>query len=106
MQNASVGARARLGAGCLINTGAIVEHDNVLGDYVFLGPRAVLGGDCTVGHGAAIGIGAVVRHGMSIGADTVVGGAAYVDKNFGDGVVAYGVPAKVVRRRTADDPYL
>jgi acetyltransferase-like isoleucine patch superfamily enzyme len=39
--------------------------------------------------------------GVEIGANTVVGAGAVVTKNLPENVVAAGVPAKVLRSRTA-----
>lgn len=50
-----------------------------------------------IGPGAWIGSGAVVL--ADVGRDTVVGAGAVVTKPLPDGVVAAGVPARVIRRR-------
>jgi acetyltransferase-like isoleucine patch superfamily enzyme len=50
-----------------------------------------------VGAGAWIGSGAVVM--ADVGRDTIVGAGAVVTRPLPDGVVAAGVPARVVRRR-------
>lgn len=54
-----------------------------------------------IGAGAWIGSAAVVM--ADVGRDTVVGAGAVVTKPLPDGVVAVGVPARVVRRRDAPD---
>ena len=40
---AIVNARARVGRNAILNTGSVVEHDCLLGDHVFIAPRACLG---------------------------------------------------------------
>jgi len=106
LAGAIVNTGARVGAHCIINTGAVVEHDNVVGDYASIAPRAVTGGTTHIGDYTAIGIGATVLHGISIGAHAVIGAAALVNRDLPDGIVAYGIPARVIRKRNVGEPYL
>ncbi len=106
MPNATVGPNSRIGAFCIVNTNASVDHDTVMGDFASVAPGAHLGGNVHLGPRSAVSIGATVRHGVRVGADAVLGGAAYLDRDIGDGVVAWGVPARVRRSRLRTDPYL
>ena len=45
----------------IVNTGASVDHECVIGDAVHLAPGARLAGRVTVGEAAWVGIGAVVK---------------------------------------------
>ena len=45
-----------------------------------------------------LGGGAIVCPGVTIGADTVVGAGAVVTRDLPAGVVAAGVPARVIRQ--------
>ncbi len=91
---------ARLGDCVIVNTSASVDHDTVLEDGVHVSPGARLGGTVTVGRGTWIGIGATVIDHIRIGAGSVVGAGAVVVHDLPDGVVAYGVPAKIARKVT------
>ena len=51
---AILGINARCGVNCIINTGAIIDHDCVLGDHVNINPGAVLAGHVQVKKGATI----------------------------------------------------
>lgn len=53
----------------------------------------------TVGENVWLGAGAKVMDGVRIGRDVVVGAGAVVMEDLPDGVVAVGVPARIVRRR-------
>lgn len=53
----------------------------------------------TLGENVWLGTGAKVLDGVRIGSDVVVGANAVVTDDLPDGVVAAGVPARVVRRR-------
>jgi sugar O-acyltransferase (sialic acid O-acetyltransferase NeuD family) len=96
----------RVGRGCIVNTHASLDHDGVLEDYASLGPGAVTGGNVRVGTCTAVGLGARVVHGVTIGRHSVVGAGALVLEDVPSGVVAYGAPARVVRKRQPDEPYL
>ena len=53
----------------------------------------------TLGRNVWLGTGAKVLDGVRIGSDVVVGANAVVTQDLPDGVVAAGVPARVIRRR-------
>jgi len=106
MAGAVINRGTAVGAHCIINTGACVDHDNLIRDFASIAPRAVTGGRVRVGRYSAVGLGAAVREGVAIGEHTVVGAGALVLKDVPDGVVAYGVPARVIRLRQPGEPYL
>jgi sugar O-acyltransferase (sialic acid O-acetyltransferase NeuD family) len=95
--NAVVGAGASIGDYGIVNTAATVDHECTLGKGVHVSPGAHLGGGVRVGAGAWIGIGTVVRERVRIGAGSLIGAGAVVVSDIPDGVVAYGVPARVIR---------
>jgi len=74
-----------------------------IGAGVTIGHKAMLHG-CTVGDNSLIGIGAVVLNGAVIGKACLVGAGALVTegKQFPDGSMILGSPAKVVRSLTAE----
>jgi sugar O-acyltransferase (sialic acid O-acetyltransferase NeuD family) len=96
---AVVGPQARIGAHCIVNTRASVDHDCTLGDCVHVAPGAVLGGHVRVGGGAWIGLGASVRDHLTIGERALIGVGAVVVRDVAADVVAYGCPARSVRAR-------
>lgn len=102
LAGAVVSSRARLGRAVIVNTGASIDHDCVLGDGAHLSPGSHLGGWVAVGEGTWLGVGAAVRDRVSVGAWSIVGVGAAVVRDLPDRVVAYGVPARVVRRSEGD----
>lgn len=98
MHRSVVNAAAVVGRNAVINTGAIIEHDVQLGDYVQIAPGAIVNGGTTIGARSYVGSGAVIREGLSIAPDTVVGMGAVVvgDIHEPDGVYL-GVPAKRIQ---------
>ena len=106
MPNSVIGPNSKIGSFCIINTSSSIDHDCTMSDYASMAPGSVTGGRVLIGTRSAISIGASIKHGISIGSDTVIGGASYVEKNIGDNLVAYGVPAKVIEARNYNSPYL
>lgn len=75
-----------------------------VGARVTVGHKAMLHG-CTVGDESLIGIGAVVLNGARIGRHCLVGAGALVTegKEFADGSLIVGAPARVVRQLTPEE---
>ncbi|GGG43842.1 hexapeptide transferase [Caldovatus sediminis] len=94
MARVTIGPEARIGPLALINTGAIVEHDCVVGEAAHVAPGAVLTGGVRVGAHAFVGAGAVVRPRVRIGAAALVGAGAAVVDDVPDGARVTGVPAR------------
>jgi len=86
-----------VGAHSIVNVGCTLSHDAVLGRLVTLAPGVHVAGWARVGDEATIGAGAVVIDRVSVGAGSVIGAGAVVTEDVPAGVVAVGVPARVVR---------
>lgn len=106
MAGAVLNPGTAIGLHCIVNTGACIDHDNVLDDFSSVAPGVCTGGNVRVGAGSAIGIGATVRHGVAIGPRTVIGAGSVVLADVPAACVAFGVPCRVVRSRSPSDPYL
>ena len=106
MAGAVVSNGCVVGEGVLMGTNASIDHDCRVGDYASLAPGAVTGGNVRIGPFTAVGLGANVIHEVTIGAHTVIGAGAVVLDDVRDHVVAFGVPARVVRARAEGEPYL
>jgi sugar O-acyltransferase (sialic acid O-acetyltransferase NeuD family) len=95
MAGAVVNAFTKIGRGCIVNTGATIDHDCLLHDFVHISPGVHLAGDVRVSACSWIGIGASIKQGMSIGAKTTVAAGSVVISNIPADSIALGVPAKV-----------
>jgi sugar O-acyltransferase (sialic acid O-acetyltransferase NeuD family) len=102
----------RLGAGCVIFAGAVVEpdtsigdhvilntlcsasHDSVIGSFAHIAPGARLAGGVTIGEGAFIGLGACILPGLTVGDWATVGAGGVVTSGIPDRAIAKGVPAR------------
>jgi len=94
---AVVNTGSRIGENVIINTCASVDHDCDIKAGSHICPGVHLGGHVVVGQGTWVGIGAAVRDHIVIGKGSVIGAGAVVIDDIPDGVVAYGVPARVMR---------
>jgi len=87
-----------IGKHCILNTGAIIEHDNVIDDFVHISPNAVLGGTVRVGEGTHIGIGVTVKNNIEICKNCIIGAGAVVVKNIANEGIYVGVPAGKLKK--------
>ena len=106
MAGAVINSNTRTGDFCIINTRASIDHDNIIEDYASIAPGVTTGGNVKIGSFSAISLGASIIHGVTVGEQTVVGAGATVLKDLPSYVVAYGTPAKVIRKRKAGEKYL
>lgn len=90
-----VNALVRIGRGVIVNSGAVVEHECILEDYVHIAPGATLAGNVRVGEGSFIGAGSVVKEGITIGKNCIIGAGSVVLHNIPDDQLWVGVPAKL-----------
>jgi sugar O-acyltransferase (sialic acid O-acetyltransferase NeuD family) len=92
--NAVINPLAKIGTGAICNTGSIIEHECIVGDFAHIAPGAVLCGNVKVGSNSFVGANAVVRQGITIGNNVMIGAGAVVLKDIPDNVTVIGVPAK------------
>ena len=96
-----------IGRGSNVQDGTVMHTDMgyplTIGEHVTIGHQAMLHG-CTIGDGSLIGIQAVVLNNAKIGRNCLVGAGALVTegKEFPDGSLIMGAPAKVVGQLTPE----
>jgi carbonic anhydrase/acetyltransferase-like protein (isoleucine patch superfamily) len=97
----------RIGIGSNIQDNSVVHADPgfpaLVGDHVTVGHLVMLHG-CIVGDNTLIGMQAVVLNGAKIGRNCIVGAGALIaaGKEFPDGSLIVGSPARVVRTLTPE----
>jgi carbonic anhydrase/acetyltransferase-like protein (isoleucine patch superfamily) len=96
-----IGARSNIQDGAVLHTD--MGYPLTIGEDVTVGHHAILHG-CSVGSNTLIGMGATILNGARIGANSIVGANALVTegKEFPDGSLIVGSPAKTVRSLDAD----
>ena len=88
---------------CVVNRAVSIGHDVKVGKYTNIGPGVTLGGSSKIGDKCVIGIGATVLDRIHIGDWSVIGAGSLVTKDLQEGVVAMGIPAKVMRKNEEKD---
>ncbi|MHB1315345.1 MAG: gamma carbonic anhydrase family protein [Christensenellales bacterium] len=75
-----------------------------IGNGVTVGHNAVLH-SCRIGNNCLIGIGATILDGACIGNNCIIGANSLVNNGLvvPDGMMAYGSPAKIIRRLTGEE---
>lgn len=91
---AYVGSSVRIGFGCIINTGAIVEHDTQIGDYSHISIGASVSGSVSIGKRCFIGAGATLIDKAAVCEDVFIGAGAVVVSDITAPGIYVGVPAK------------
>lgn len=97
----------QIGEGSNVQDSSVLHTDPgfelLIGKHVTVGHKVMLHG-CQIGDGSLIGIGAVILNGAKIGKHCLVGAGALVTegKEFPDGSMILGSPAKVVKDLTPE----
>ncbi len=97
----------RIGARSNIQDLSVLHSDPgsplTIGEGVTVGHKVMLHG-CTVGDNSLVGIGAIILNRARIGSNSIVGAGALVTegKEFPDGMLIVGAPARVVRALTPE----
>lgn len=92
MANAVINPGVTIGRHCIINTGAIIEHDDIIEDYVHISVGSKLAGNVHVGSFSHIGIGASVRENIKICDHCTIGAGSVVISNLQRPGIYVGVP--------------
>jgi carbonic anhydrase/acetyltransferase-like protein (isoleucine patch superfamily) len=97
-----IGENSNLQEGCVLHTDP--GYVLTIGNSVSVGHQAMLHG-CMIGENSLIGIQAVILNGAKIGKNCLVGAGALVTegKEFPDGSLIIGSPAKAVRTLGEDE---
>lgn len=106
MSGVTVNANANIGNHCILNTNSSLDHDGFMNNYSSLAPSVCVGGNLILGKGSAVCLGANIIENITIGEYSVVGAGSLVVGNIDPYVLAYGAPARIVRKRIASEPYL
>jgi len=106
MPGAVVNASSVVGDHCIINTNSSLGHDGKMENYSSLASGVTLGGNCYIGRYSAISLGAKVIENITIMDHTIVGAGSLVLGDMPAYTVAYGSPARVVRKRKPGEQYL
>lgn len=106
-----IGRGADFGPGFVLihSTGVVINGRVRGGRNVFLEHQVTIGADRrrspVLGDDVFVGAGAKILGGITLGSRTRIGANAVVVKDVPSDATAVGIPARIVRRRTADDRF-
>jgi len=96
MPNVVINTNTKVGKGVILNTSCIIEHDNIIKDFVHISPNVALAGNVKVGKFTHIGIGSSVIQNIQIEKKCIIGAGSVVIKNITKNTKCAGVPAKKI----------
>ncbi len=74
-----------------------IAHNVQIGKNSLIIACSLLGGSCRIGKGGYVAPGAIVKNQVTVGENSVIGMGAVVTKDIRAGVIAAGIPARVLR---------
>lgn len=102
-ENLKLGRKTDIGA----FTAIFAHHGVEIGDEVQIGSHCSIysintedntSGKITIGKGAMIGTHSSIMPGVTIGEGAVIGAYSFVKKDIPAGALAYGIPAKIIKK--------
>ncbi len=94
MANAVINSGTTIGKHCIINSAAVVEHDNVIEDFVHVSVGANLGGNVKIGGATWVGIGSTINNNITICSGCLIGAGSVVVDDINEPGTYFGVPVK------------
>jgi len=95
-----ISVNAKIGAHVIIDMHVSIGHDAVLKDFCAIFPGARISGGCRLGKYALIGSNATLLPGTLVGDRAVVGASSLAHGSVEPDTTIFGVPARIIRRRT------
>ena len=94
MPNVVVNARAKLGAGVILNSSCVIEHECIVGEFSHISVGAKCAGNVSVGARCFLGVNSCVLPNLSLCDEVVLGAGAVMTKSIKQKGVFVGIPAK------------
>ena len=76
---------------CIINTRAVVEHENLIGDFSHISVNSVLCGNVNIGNHVFIGANSTIIQGKEVSSNSIVGAGSIVLDNVSEKSKIYGI---------------
>ena len=96
MAGAVINTSTALGNHVIVNTKSSIDHDCIIGDFVHISPGSTICGGVTIGEGSHVGAGATILPNLTIGSNVVIGAGAVVTKDVPANSRVVGIPARLI----------
>ena len=106
MPGVIINTYAEIGNHCMMHTNASLEHNSVMNDFTSISAGVTTGGYLIIEEFSAIALGVTLFDRITIGKHSIVGSGSLVTKDIPAYSLAYGSPAKVIRKREIGEKYL
>lgn len=90
-------SQVEVGQNSSLHMNAIVGHESVIGNTVFIAHAVSISGACKIGDGTFVGTNATILPRISIGKWCIIGAGAVVTKDIPDYTVVVGNPARKLK---------
>ncbi len=91
-----IGSYAELKSHLIVNSGAIINHDVKLGNYVQVGAGTIIDSGAQIEDEVFVGSGVTIVAGIKVGHGARIGAGSVVIKNVDEGETVFGNPAEPV----------
>ena len=81
MDNVHIGPSCEIGNNCIINTGAIIEHDVTIGNNCHIAPGCIINGGVIISNDCFIGSGTIIKEGIRIKKGSIIPMGSKLIKN-------------------------
>lgn len=103
LEGAIIGKHVCIGEGNIIWNGVNISHHTVINDYNFLAPSCTIGGKATIKNNCFFGLNSTVKGGIIAENYTLVGAAAYLERNSEEyDVYVHGVRGKLAEKNSLE----
>ena len=82
----------------MIGSSAVVEHDSYIGINCTISPNVTICGNVVVGDNCCVGAGSTLIQGVKLGSSSVIGAHSLINKDIESSTLAYGVPARPIKK--------
>lgn len=106
LPGAHIGAYSKVGEHCLIGTNSSLDHDSMMYDYSSLAPGAMAGGNVEIGFRSALLINSAISNNTIIANDSILAGGSFCRNHISEFEIWGGIPARFIKARKENDPYL
>lgn len=83
----------KIGNGCILNTSSSIDHDNLIDDFVHIGPGVHLAGSVQVGENSSLGTGSNVINNITICKNCIIGASTLIINDIREPGTYIGIPS-------------